>query len=243
MNTIKLNAEKKPLMVAHRGVSGLETENTNAAFVAAGNRSYYGIETDVHKTADGQFIIIHDDKTGRVAGGDDMVVEMTSFDTLRSLTLVNKISGKKDRADLMCPSLAEYIGICKKYEKYAVLELKNAFEKDDIGKIVDIIREEDYLEHVIFISFCYDNLVFLHTEFNQAACLRGEDRHTAQGSHQLLAVYGQLVRVILRNYRVVVRVTSFNQTTNHPVAFEHEYSVAFVKFDGHCALFFRQKIL
>lgn len=168
MNTIKLNTEKKPLMVAHRGVSGLETENTSAAFVAAGNRSYYGIETDVHKTADGKFIIIHDDKTGRVAGGDDMVVEATSFETLRRLTLVNKLSGKKDRADLVCPSLDEYIFICKKYEKYAVLELKNAFEKADIGEIVEIIRRADYLDHVIFISFCYDNLVFLR-EFYPAA--------------------------------------------------------------------------
>ena len=169
MNTIKLNAEKKPLMVAHRGVSGLETENTAAAFVAAGNRSYYGIETDVHKTADGQFIIIHDDTTGRVAGGDDMTVEATSFETLRRLTLINTVSGKKDRADLMCPSLAEYIAICKKYEKYAVLELKNAFEKDDIGKIVEIIREAEYLDHVIFISFCYDNLVFLREFYPSAA--------------------------------------------------------------------------
>ena len=55
MNTIKVNAGKT-MMVAHRGVSGLERENTVAAFLAAGNRSYYGIETDFHRTADGKFI-------------------------------------------------------------------------------------------------------------------------------------------------------------------------------------------
>ena len=49
MNTIKMSTPK-PLMIAHRGLSGLEKENTNAAFIAAGNRSYYGIETDVRKT-------------------------------------------------------------------------------------------------------------------------------------------------------------------------------------------------
>ena len=53
MDTIHLKQEGKPLMIAHRGVSGLEKENTMPAFVAAGNRSYYGIETDIHKTADG----------------------------------------------------------------------------------------------------------------------------------------------------------------------------------------------
>ena len=40
MNTIKVKA-KETLLVAHRGLSGLEMENTCAAFVAAGNRSYF----------------------------------------------------------------------------------------------------------------------------------------------------------------------------------------------------------
>ena len=44
MDTIKIE-KKNTLMVAHRGVSGLEKENTLAAFIAAGNRSYYGVET------------------------------------------------------------------------------------------------------------------------------------------------------------------------------------------------------
>ena len=46
-NTVKVDI-KNAKMVAHRGVSGLERENTNAAFVAAGQRSYYGIETVVY---------------------------------------------------------------------------------------------------------------------------------------------------------------------------------------------------
>ena len=59
MNTIRFNHQIK--IIAHRGVSGLERENTCAAFIAAGNRSYYGIETDVHVTKDGKFIVFHDD--------------------------------------------------------------------------------------------------------------------------------------------------------------------------------------
>ena len=68
MNTIKFN-KKDTLIIAHRGLSGIEKENTNAAFVAAGNRSYYGIETDIHVGYDGEFIVIHDSRTGRVSGG------------------------------------------------------------------------------------------------------------------------------------------------------------------------------
>ena len=67
MDTIKINKQITRI-IAHRGLSGLERENTCAAFIAAANRSYYGIETDVHVTADGKYILIHDDDTTRVAG-------------------------------------------------------------------------------------------------------------------------------------------------------------------------------
>lgn len=162
MNTIKFN-KKNTLVVAHRGLSGIEKENTNAAFVAAGNRSYFGIETDVHKTLDGKYVVFHDDTTGRVAI-DDMEVEKTTFDCLRNLLLTD-IDGKKGRSDIRIPTLAEYIAICKKYEKVAVLELKNAFSEKEVYEIVDIIKELDYLENVIFISFCLENLVVLRAKY------------------------------------------------------------------------------
>ena len=144
-------------MIAHRGLSGLELENTNSAFIAAANRSYYGIETDVHVTADGQFIIIHDDNTKRV-GGDEMIVEKTCFETLRAIRLVDK-DGKKGRKDLLMPSLEEYIGICKKYGKEAVLEIKNHFRPEHIYQVIDLIAEIGWLEHTTFISFDLPNMI------------------------------------------------------------------------------------
>ena len=101
-DTIKLGAGVR--MIAHRGVSGLERENTNAAFIAAGNRSYYGVETDIHRTADGKYIVIHDDTTDRVAG-ISCTVEETDFDTLRALRMTD-LEGNP-RGDLMFPSLQE----------------------------------------------------------------------------------------------------------------------------------------
>lgn len=159
MNTTKFHHANKPLMIAHRGVSGLEQENTNAAFVAAGNRSYYGVETDIHKTVDGNFIIIHDDHTNRVAV-DNLHVEESTYDTLRNLLLLQK-DGKKGRTDIRLPNLQEYISICKYYEKDAVLEIKNHMEPEDVWTICDIVAEQDYLEHTIFISFDFENLVSL----------------------------------------------------------------------------------
>ena len=157
MGTIRIEKKDKPLMIAHRGLSGLEKENTASAFVAAGHHTYFGIETDVHRTADGRFIIIHDDNTKRVSG-DEVSVEETCFDTLRAIRLIDT-DGTKGRGDLILPSLGEYIRICKKYEKTAVLELKNHFAPEDIQKIIAIIREEGYLDQVVFISFDLPNMI------------------------------------------------------------------------------------
>ena len=168
MDTIHIQNKGKTLMVAHRGCSGLEKENTMPAFVAAGNRSYYGIETDIHKTADGKYILFHDDTTKRVAI-DNMVVEETAYDTLRALPLTDK-EGNRGRIDLRMPNLEEYINLCKYYEKYAVLELKNAFEEEEVYEIAGMIDALGYLDKTIFISFAYENLVFLRKKYpTQAA--------------------------------------------------------------------------
>ena len=157
-DTLHLSAPK-PRMIAHRGVSGLEKENTCSAFVAAGNRSYFGVETDVHLTADGKFIVIHDDDTLRVSG-ELYAVEETAFETLRRIRLLD-IDGRRGRADLLMPELSEYIGICKKYEKISVLELKNHMPPEAIRKIVKAIRDDGWLERTIFISFDLPNLLAL----------------------------------------------------------------------------------
>ena len=155
MNTIKINKGNTKL-IAHRGLSGIETENTNSAFVAAGNRSYFGIETDIYRTSDGKFAINHDGNLKRISG-DDIAVEGVSLDTLQSVVLFDKLGGKL-RRDIRVSSLEEYLFICKKYEKHAVLELKSDFTDEEIEKIIEIIRSFDYLDHLTFISFKYSNL-------------------------------------------------------------------------------------
>ena len=167
MDTLRLNAPQVK-MVAHRGLSGLEPENTCAAFIAAGNRSYFGIETDVHRTADGQYIIIHDDNTRRVAL-QDMVVEETDYATLRGLRVCD-MDGQKGRNDLVLPSLREYVQLCRKYEKTSVLELKNHFEPADIDAILHIVRSEGWLDNTIFISFDLPNMLAIRERLPSQKC-------------------------------------------------------------------------
>ena len=158
MDTIRI-PKKQALMVAHRGVSSLERENSLAAFIAAGNRSYFGIETDIHKTSDGSFVIIHDSMTGRVSPTDINVEECTA-EELAAVRLYG-YDGKTPRADLSLPSLADYIAVCRRYDKTAVLELKSDFTVDELRHMCEEIEAQDYLSRVVFISFIFDNLLRL----------------------------------------------------------------------------------
>ena len=155
MDTVKVKERGMVKFIAHRGLSGIETENTLAAFVAAGNRDYFGVETDVHVTADGHFAILHDDETGRVCD-TNIPVEKSEFAQLRALSMKEAGGGYSDVQRI--PSLAEYLRVLKRYGKIAVLELKNAMHAEDIGQIMRICADEYGLDNLIFISFCYENL-------------------------------------------------------------------------------------
>ena len=167
MNTIKID-HGNTLMVAHRGLSGIEKENTCAAFIAAGNRSYFGMETDIHPTIDGRFVCIHDASTARV-GIDDINVEKCTFDTVRSIVLCDK-DGSKGRADLRIPSLEEYVRLCKKYEKVGVCEIKGVFTRENLEKVVEIIKAEEYLHGIVFIAFDLENLIIMRELLPEQPC-------------------------------------------------------------------------
>lgn len=157
MDTVKVQ-KGNVKMVAHRGLSGIERENTCAAFVAAGNRDYFGIETDVHRTADGAYVVIHDDRTGRVAF-EDISVEGSTLEQLQNIAIKDK--NEMPRSDLKIPTLDEYLKICAKYGKIPVLELKNDFPKADVENIIAIVKQHMTLENIIFISFSYQNMIYL----------------------------------------------------------------------------------
>lgn len=160
MDTIKIQG-KKTKMIAHRGVSGLERENTCPAFVAAGNRSYFGIETDIQALPDGTFIAMHDDDTARLFQYKSNVnVRNNTWDNLKDIVLPD-LDGSLDRRDIRIPTLRDYVSICKKYEKTCILEVKNVFSKQNIARMVEEIRALDYLDGVIFISIEYENCVNL----------------------------------------------------------------------------------
>ena len=70
--------------IAHRGASAYTPENTFAAFDKALALGVDNVEFDVHFSADGHIVVIHDDTLDRTTNGSGPVTDQT-LDRLRSL--------------------------------------------------------------------------------------------------------------------------------------------------------------
>ena len=158
MKTIKVK-KGKTKMIAHRGLSGLERENSINAFIAGCNRSYYGCECDIHYTLDKKLVVCHDDHTRRVSNYD-VVIPETTFDDLSNVRL--KAFGKEvDGRELVVPTFLEYLEIQRQYNKKCIVEIKCPISLEEAKEILEIVKP--YYKLIIFISFNLNNLLLIRS--------------------------------------------------------------------------------
>ena len=108
--------------VAHRGYSNYAPENSIPAFELAGKIGFWGIETDISETSDGQFVCMHDEDIDRTTDGSGMVGDYT-LEQLGEFR-IDKGNYLKTTENLKIPTLGEYLEICAKYGCVAVVEIK-----------------------------------------------------------------------------------------------------------------------
>ncbi|MBP5308624.1 MAG: hypothetical protein J6Z34_05785 [Clostridia bacterium] len=173
-NTLSFN-KRNVSVIAHRGLSGIETENTAAAFVAAGNRSYYGIETDIHRTADGKYVCLHDADTFRVSGKNCNVNENIYKDIVK-IKFNDASCGTGPREDLVAPLMEDYFSICRRYGKRSVLELKDVFNEGELKEIFSIAEKAEQLDDTVFITFYPQNVYLLRALLPEQPCQFLTDR-------------------------------------------------------------------
>ena len=75
-----------PLLIAHRGSSALEPENSLAAFRRAAADGADGVELDVLCCATGEVIVFHDDDLARLGGRPERIADLP-YAQLRELRL------------------------------------------------------------------------------------------------------------------------------------------------------------
>lgn len=158
METIKLS-NKKPLMIAHRGLSSFEKENTMAAFIAGGNHTYYGMECDIHVTKDNVIVVCHDSNLERVSGVN-LIIEESTYEEIQKVNLYD-VKKENNWPYLKVPTFEEYLDCCIRYNKVAVIEFKFLFKEEDVYRVIEIVKSRNYLDKCVFISFVYENLTFV----------------------------------------------------------------------------------
>jgi glycerophosphoryl diester phosphodiesterase len=141
---------QKPIIEAHRGDSSIAPENTLAAYQKGFDEGADILETDLHLSADGEFVCIHDKTVDRTTDGSGAVSEKTLAD-LKKLSAFN---GFEDYRDQRIPTLKETAEILPADVGFA-LELKTDrfLELEVCRKLVSELVEYGIFNRTIILSF------------------------------------------------------------------------------------------
>lgn len=161
------------LIVGHRG-SQWGVENTRAAFINGANAGAWGLECDIRVSADGTFIISHDDNFKRLGGPETKIADMTTK-ALLSTRLTSKRHGVT-YAGTPC-TLGEFLDICKEYQVVPVIEVKvcttihsntkaeNEPVFDGIPALINLIDQKGLSDKAVIISFMPGVVDFIHRHY------------------------------------------------------------------------------
>jgi glycerophosphoryl diester phosphodiesterase len=136
------------LVIAHRGASSYAPENTFAAFDLALHMGASHIELDVHATADGHLVVIHDDMVDRTTNGSGPVASHT----LATLKALDAGSWFEPRfAGERIPALDE---VLERYKGRAHIHTEIKGHSPGLAqRIVDLVRRHGMTEQVTVTSF------------------------------------------------------------------------------------------
>ena len=179
-------------LIAHRGASVFEPENTLAALDRAADLGCGWVEVDAQVTHDGAVVLMHDHTVDRTTDGTGAVAMMPAAEVLRLRTRApgtgapgTVTPGTGAFTDHAPPTLAETIDLCARRGLGLVLEIKatwgiDAEDARAVAKVIPAVPPEN----LVVTSFSVPALqAFRHARPEIAiglACLRPpSDPHAA----------------------------------------------------------------
>ncbi|MFC5604574.1 glycerophosphodiester phosphodiesterase [Sporosarcina koreensis] len=137
---------------AHRGASANYPENTIAAFKEAARLPVFGVEFDVHMTADGELVVIHDESINRTSNGTGYVKDLSLAD-LKKYDFSSWFSPEFKGETI--PTLTEVLDVFHSTEHKLNIELKSDIFPYEgmVEKVLDSIAERKLESRVIISSF------------------------------------------------------------------------------------------
>ena len=161
----------KPLLVGHRG-SSIGVENTRESFINGVEiNGFDGLECDVRVTADGQYVISHDETTSRLGGS--LTVADASFEELAAESY-SQTRGGVTYTGSIC-TVAEYLDICLEKGVFPVMELKwargiNNNDMSSFPGLVELVSQKGLLDRVVFLTSMQSSLLYIREHYPTVKC-------------------------------------------------------------------------
>jgi len=134
-----------PLILGHRGYRKKFPENTMLAFAKAYKYGADGIECDVQKTKDGQYIIFHDDELSRITGRKGLVAD-TIYKIIKKLD-----AGKGEHV----PHIDEFLDALP-HDKFINIELKEeTLTPADSEAVLGMLEDRALKDNLLISSFLH----------------------------------------------------------------------------------------
>lgn len=149
-----------PVIIAHRGASGLFPENTMEAFRAAYRQRADGIELDVQLSLDEEVVVIHDGRLERTTNGEGLVRSHTLYE-LQQLNAGEWLHPRFRHVRI--PSLEEVFEFVQPTQLMVILELKNflTLQPNLEEKVLSLIEQFQLEKRVIISSFNFNSLLHI----------------------------------------------------------------------------------
>jgi len=149
-----------PLRIGHRGAAGTHPENTMVSFMRAVEIGVDGIEFDVHRTADGHLVVMHDAMVDRTTDGTGLIMTMT-LKQIKALDAGIK-KGPQFKGERV-PTLRELIAaVPPNIRLYLELKAGSIHYPGIEEELVALLEEEGAMGRVQVSSFDHHALRRLH---------------------------------------------------------------------------------
>ena len=133
-----------PFIIAHRGFSAERPENTISSFDHAIDNGFSLLELDVHLSADGVLVVMHDKEVDRTTDGSGFLKSM-SFQEISKLDAGSWFQGTDETSypSQKVPSLDQFLS---KYssKSHVFIEIKS-LEEDLVTKLKDLLNLYDLI--------------------------------------------------------------------------------------------------
>lgn len=161
----------KPIFIGHRGCY-IGVMNTVETFInGVDYYGYQGLECDVRVTADGYYVISHDETTNAVGG--NLTVANATLAELQAESY-SQTRGGVTYTGHIC-TVARYLDICKEKNVTPVVELKwatgiNNNDMSNFPGLAALIDEKGLTDKVIILTSMRKSLEYVRTNFPALKC-------------------------------------------------------------------------